>query len=86
MLGWTVIGIRWEATIGGTTDTGLVRRMPVRIGSSPVTMGTVFLKAIGTVIEGGASTITAGIAIMTAMGIGTGITTATVTSFDALTA
>lgn len=47
-------------------------------------MASVFLKAIGTAIEAGASTITAGIAIVTAMGIEIG--TATVTSFDALTA
>jgi hypothetical protein len=47
-------------------------------------MGTVFLKAIGTAIEAGASMITAGIAIMSAMGIEIGITT--VTSSDALTA
>jgi hypothetical protein len=36
-------------------------------------MGSVSLKAIGTAIEAGATMITAGIAIATAMGIGTGI-------------
>ena len=85
MLGWTVIGIRWGATTGGTTDTGLARLMPVRIGSSPVTMGSVFLKAIGTAIEAGASMITGGIAIVSAMGVETGMANVT-SSFDAPTA
>jgi hypothetical protein len=62
--------------------------MPAPVGSRPITMGTVFLRAIGTAIEAGATMITAVIAIVSALGIEFWITTgtATVTSFDALAA
>jgi putative effector of murein hydrolase len=88
MFGSTVIGIRWKDTIGGTKDTGLVRHMAARVGSRRATMGSVFLKAIGTAIAAGVSTSIVGIAIVTVIsieivigtGIGTAIGTTTVAS------
>ena len=47
------------------TDIGLVRRTPVRVGSSPVMTETASLKAIGRVIEAGLTMIIVGTVTVT---------------------
>jgi hypothetical protein len=76
MFGWTVIGIPSEIAIGGTTDTGLARRILPRVGWRPAMMESAFMKVTGTAIADGVSTTIVGIEIVTAILVGTAIVTA----------